>query len=317
MSFALAGSVVLAGTAAAQGWKPERNVEVTIPSGAGGSNDIFGRTIHRIWTDLKLVPATTSLVNRAAAEHVVAYTYISQKVGDPYTVGVMSTPLLVNPVEGRTQLTHNDVTPIAYMVTEPMIAVVRADSPLKNGQSLIDGLKKDPASYSIALTSTGHRVSIGLPLLKAGIPLKSVRMPAFKGGGELTTQVLGGHVDLLITSVSTSVPQIASGKMRGLAVSSSRRLTGPLAAVPTWQELGYQSSGSWKGFMAPKNITPAQVAFWEDVMRKVVQSDEMKKAAEENQWLLEFKGSEETRKWLDQEFAGLKSVLLELGLIKH
>ena len=317
VAFAAIGSLVVAGTASGQGWKPERNVELTIPSGAGGSNDIFGRVIHKVWTDLKLVPVPTSLVNRAAGEHVVAYTYVSQHTGDPYCVGVVSTPMIVNPVEGRTTLTHNDVTPIAYMVTEPMIAVVRADSPLKDGQSLIDALKKDPKSVSIALTSTGHRVSIGLPLLQAGVPLKSLRMPGFKSGGETTTQVLGGHVDVLVTSVSTSVPQITAGKMRGLAVSSMRRLSGPMAAVPTWHELGYESSGSWKGFMAPKGVTPAQVAFWEDVMRKIVQSEEIKKYAEENQWLVEFKGAAEFKKWLDQELASMKSVLSELGLVKH
>jgi putative tricarboxylic transport membrane protein len=295
-TFAVIGTIALAGPVCAQGWKPERNVELTIPSGAGGSNDIFGRVIHKVWTDLKLVPVSTSLVNRAAAEHVVAYTYVSQHPGDPYCVGVVSTPMVVNPVEGRTTLTHNDITPIAYMVTEPMIVVVRADSPLKNGQSMIDALKKDPGSLTIALTSTGHRVSIGMPLLKAGVPLKSLKMPAFKGGGELTTQVLGGHVDLLVTSVSTSVAQITSGKMRGIAVSSTRRLSGPMAGVPTWQEMGYQSSGSWKGFMGPKNLTPAQIAFWEDVMHKVTQSEEIKKYAEENQWIVEFKGAAEFKK---------------------
>ena len=317
VTFAVVGTIALASPACAQGWKPERNVELTIPSGAGGSNDIFGRVIHKVWTDLKLVPVSTSLVNRAAAEHVVAYTYVSQHPGDPYCVGVVSTPMVVNPVEGRTTLTHNDITPIAYMVTEPMIVVVRADSPLKNGQSMIDALKKDPGSLTIALTSTGHRVSIGMPLLKAGVPLKSLKMPAFKGGGELTTQVLGGHVDLLVTSVSTSVAQITSGKMRGIAVSSTRRLTGPLAGVPTWQEMGYQSSGSWKGFMGPKNLTPAQIAFWEDVMHKVTQSEEIKKYAEENQWIVEFKGAAEFKKWLDQELALMKSVMSELGLVKH
>jgi putative tricarboxylic transport membrane protein len=317
IALALMGLVLTSGTVSAQAWKPERNVELTVPSGPGGSNDIAGRVIQKLWVELNLLPVSSSITNRAGGEHVVAYTYVMQRTGDPHMLGVMSTPMLVNPVEGRTQLTHNDITPIAYLITEPMIAVVRADSPLKNGQSLIEALKKDPASKSIALTSTGHRVSIGLPLLKAGISIKAVRMPAFKSGGETTSAVLGGHVDVLVTSVSTSVPHITAGKMRGLAVSSEQRLGGPMAAVPTWRELGYQSSGSWKGIMGPKGITPAQIAFWEEVMRKTAQSDEIRKYADDNQWLVEFKGAAETKKWLDQEFAALKSVMSELGLIRH
>ena len=309
--------LLLAGTAAAQGWKPDRNVELTIPTSPGGSNDIAGRIIHKLWTELKLLPVPSSVVNRSGGEHIVAYTYFTQRPGDAHAIGVMSTPMLVNPIEGRTQLTHNDVTPIAYLITEPMIAVVRADSPIKTGRDLVEALRKNPGALSIALTSTGHRVSIGMPMQKAGVNIKGVRMPAFKGGGETSAAVLGGHADVQITSVSTSVPHITSGQMRGIAVSSTRRLSGALASVPTWQELGYQSSGSWKGVMAPKGITAAQVAFWEDVMRKSAQSDEIRQYAEQNQWLLEFKGAADTKKWLDEEFVALKATMTELGLVRQ
>lgn len=311
------GSVVLAGTASAQGWKPERNVELTVPSGPGGSNDIAGRIVQKLWTDLNLLPVSSSVVNRAGGEHIVAYTYVQQRAGDPHMLGIMSTPMLVNPVEGRTQFTHNDFTPIAYLITEPMVAVVRADSPIKTGADLLDALKKNPASLSIALTSTGHRVSVGMPMQKAGVNIKAVRMPAFKSGGETTTAVLGGHADVQITSVSTSVPHVTAGKMRAIAVSSTKRLGGVMASVPTWQELGYQSSGSWKGVVAPKGITPAQIAFWEEVMRRTAQSDEIRQYAEKNLWLVEFKGAAETRKWLDDESAALKVIMSELGLVRQ
>ncbi len=310
LTFAAAG-------AHAQGWKPDRNVELVLPASPGGSNDIAGRTIQKVWTDLNLLPVSSSVVNRSGGEHNVAYTYVAQRAGDAHTLGLMSTPLLVNQIDGRSQLTQNDVTPIAHLITEPMIAVTRVESTLITGRDVVEALRKNPAALSIALTSSGHRVSIGMPLLKAGITLKGVRMPAFKGGGESVTAVLGGHADLLVTSVSTSVPHIASGKMRGLAVSSTKRLGGPLAQVPTWQELGYTSSGSWKAIMAPKGITPAQIAYWEDIVRRTAQSDELKQYAEKNQWIIEFKGSAEFRKWLDEELVARRSAMTELGLLKQ
>jgi putative tricarboxylic transport membrane protein len=317
MALLAAGSVVLADIASAQGWKPERNVELTIPSGPGGSNDIAGRIIQKLWTDLNLLPVSSAVVNRAGGGHVVAYTYVQQRSGDPHMLGVMSTPLLMNHVEGRTPLSYNDVTPIAYLITEPMVVVVRADSPIKTAKDLLEALKKNPASLSLALTSTGHRVSIGMPMQKAGVDVKSVRVPVFKSGGETTNAVLGGHADVQITSVSTSVPQVSAGTMRALAVSSTKRLGGVMAQVPTWQELGYQSSGSWKGVMAPKGITPPQIAFWEGVMRKTAQSDEIRQYTEKNLWLVEFKGAADTRKWMDEESASLKAVLSSLGLVKQ
>jgi putative tricarboxylic transport membrane protein len=300
----------------AQGWKPERSVELVIPTSPGGSNDIAGRTLHKLWSELKLLAVPSAVVNRSGGEHIVAYTYIQQRAGDPYSIGLMSTPMLVNPIEGRTQLTHHDVTPVAYLITEPMVAVVRADSPIQTGRDLVETLRKDPKALSIALTSTGHRVSIGLPLYRAGINVKSVRMPAFKGGGESAMAVLGGHADVQITSVSTAVPHVTGGKMRAVAVSSSRRMGGVMANVPTWEELGYVSSGSWKGVFAPPGITPAQLAYWEEIMQRTAQSDEIRRYAEANLWLVEFKGAAETRKWLDQEAAVLKTIMTELGLVR-
>ncbi|MGH8661843.1 MAG: tripartite tricarboxylate transporter substrate binding protein [Burkholderiales bacterium] len=307
----------LAGPALAQGWKPERNIELTVPTSPGGSNDIAARIVHRLWNELKLLPVPSSVTNRSGGEHVVGYTYIQQRAGDPHHIGIMSTPMVFNPLQGRTGLTHNDFTPIAYLITEPMVAVVRADSPLKTGKDLLEALGRNPASLSIALTSTGHRLSIGLPMSKAGVNIKAVRTPVFKGGGETATAVLGGHADVQITSVSTSVPHVTGGQMRAIAISSGKRLGGVMASVPTWQELGYQSSGSWKGFVAPPGITSAQIAFWEEVMRRTAQSEEILQYAEKNLWLVEFKGAAETRKWLDEEAAALKPLLVELGLVKQ
>jgi putative tricarboxylic transport membrane protein len=69
--------------------------------------------------------------------------------------------------------------------------------------------------------------------------------------------------------------------------------------------------------MAPKGITPPQIAFWEDVMRKTAQSDEIRQYAERTLWLVEFKGAADTRKWMDEESASLKAVLGSLGLVKQ
>lgn len=312
----LGAGALLAGPALAQGWKPERAVELTIPTSPGGSNDIAARIVQKLWTELKLLPVPSSVANRSGGEHVVGYSFIHSRAGDPHHIGIMSTPMVLNPIQGRSALTHGDLTPIAYLITEPMVAVVRADSPLKTGKDLIDALGSNPASLSIALTSTGHRLSIGLPMRKAGVNIKAVRMPVFKGGGETATAVLGGHADVQITSVSTSVPHVAGGQMRAIAISSTRRLGGAMASVPTWQELGYASTGSWKGFVAPGGITAAQVAFWEEVMRRTAQSEEILQYAEKNLWLVEFKGAAETRKWLDDEAAALKPILADLGLVK-
>ncbi|HXV10506.1 MAG TPA: tripartite tricarboxylate transporter substrate binding protein [Burkholderiales bacterium] len=310
------GALVLAGTAPAQDWKPERPIELTIPAGPGGSNDITARIVQKIWSNLNLLPVPSSVMNRGGGGHVVAYTYLRGRAGDPYSLSLVSTPLLMNYATGRSKLSYKDVTPIAMLTDEPMVVVVRVDSPLKTGQDLLDALKKDPGSLSIALTSDGHRVSIGLPLQKAGISIKGIRIVAFKSGGETTTALMGGHADVVITSVSSLIPHATAGKLRGIAVSSSKRLGGPVADMPTWQELGYPSSGSWKGIAGPPGLTPEQVEYWEGVMRTTAQSEELAAYAQKNQWLIAFKGSAETVQWMEEESARLKDVVQALGLVR-
>lgn len=313
-----AAGAMLANDAAAQAWKPEKPVELTVPSGPGGSNDAAGRVIQKLWTDLKLLPVPSSVVNRPGGGHQIAYTYVQQRAGDPHSIGIMSTPIVLNYAEGRpAALNPRDVTPIAYMITEPMVAAVRPDSPIKTGQDLLNALKKDPNSLAIALTSLGHRVSVGLPMQKAGVDSKAVRVVVFKSGGETTTAVLGGHADVVITSISSLVPHQTAGRLRGIAVSSDQRLSGPMAAIPTWKEMGYVSSGSWKGIVAPPGLAPAQIAYWEQVAQKTAQSPEIAEYAQKNQWIVEYKNSAETRKWMDEEVARLKEVLSALGLVKR
>ena len=313
-----AASAMLANGAGAQAWKPEKPVELTVPSGPGGSNDAAGRVIQKLWTDLKLLPVPSSVVNRPGGGHQIAYTYVQQRAGDPHSIGIMSTPIVLNYAEGRpAALNPRDVTPIAYMITEPMVAAVRPDSPIKTGQDLLAALKKDPNSLAIALTSLGHRVSVGLPMQKAGVDSKAVRVVVFKSGGETTTAVLGGHADVVITSISSLVPHQTAGRLRGIAVSSDQRLSGPMAAIPTWKEMGYVSAGSWKGIVAPPGLTPAQVAYWEQVAQKTAQSPEIAEYAQKNQWIVEYKNSADTRKWMDEEVARLKDVLTALGLVKR
>src|SRR5258705_9229047 len=74
--------MVFAGAAYAQGWNPQRNVEVIVPSTAGGSLDTTGRTVTRIWGELKLLPVSSSISNRPGGGHAVAYNYIAQRSGD-------------------------------------------------------------------------------------------------------------------------------------------------------------------------------------------------------------------------------------------
>ena len=313
-------AVLLAQPAWSQGWKPQRNVELIVPAGAGGSLDTTGRTVHKIWGDLKLVPATSTIVNRSGGGHAIAYGFLNQRAGDPHYMSITSATILTNHINGRLSVTYTDFTPLAVLLTEYVAFAVRAESPIKTGKDLVETLKKNPAALSIALSSAAggtHHITVGLPLQSGGVDITKVKLVSFNSTSDAVTALLGGHVDVMSGGTVQISPHVESGKLRVIAVTSSKRMTGALASAPTWPELGYKGVfENWRGVIGTKGMTAEQTAYWEGVLRSVVQSDEFRKYAERNQWDDTFKGAAEMRTFLDGQYGELKSVMAFLGLAK-
>ncbi|OGA47102.1 MAG: hypothetical protein A3G24_16975 [Betaproteobacteria bacterium RIFCSPLOWO2_12_FULL_62_13] len=306
--------------ALAQGWKPVRNVELIIPASAGGSLDNTGRTIQRVWDALGAVPTATTIVNRAGGGHAKAYAYLTQQTGDPNFLSITSATILTNHINGRLPHTYSDFTPLATMVTEYIAFAVKPDSPIKTGKDLLEALRKNPGALSIGLSSAlggTHHISVGLPLQSAGIDLKPLKLVAFNDSSAAVTALLGGHLDVISTSNVILSPHIAEGRLRAIAISSPKRIAGVFAGTPTWPELGQKGVfENWRGVIGAKDITPQQIAFWENVLRKVNESKEFQEYATKNQWVSEFKGAAETRVFMKQMYDELKSVMTFLGLAK-
>lgn len=318
LSFVGVSALLLPGLAPAQGWKPDRHVELIVPATAGGSLDHVGRVFQKLWEEQKLVPTSSAVVNRAGGGHAVAYTFLNQQAGNPHFMSITSSTLHTSHINNRIKLSYRDFTPLTVMLTEYIGFAVRTESPLKTGKDLIEALRKDPGGLSLAISSAvggTHHISFGMPLLSGQVDIKKTKMVAFNSTGEAVTALLGGHVDVLSGGTVQIAPHVASGKMRLLAVTSAQRLPGPLASAPTWPELGYKGVfENWRGVIGTKNMTPEQVAYWDGVFGKIAASAEFKAMAEKNQWVINYKNSAETRKFFESEYAELKEVMDFLGL---
>lgn len=304
----------------AQGWKPDRNVALIIPSTAGGSLDNVGRTIQRMWDQQKLVPVSSTIINMGGGGHAIAYNFLNQRAGNPLFMSITSSTLHASHINGRVPQSYKDFTPLAVMLTEYIAIAVRADSPLKTGKDLVEALRKEPGRYSLALSSAvggTHHISFALPLLSGKVDIKKTKLVAFTSTGEAVTALLGGHVDVLSGGTVQIAPHVASGRMRLLAVSSPKRLPGPLASAPTWAEQGQKGVlENWRGVIGTKGMTPAQIAYWDGVFSKIAGSAEFKEIADKNQWIIDYKSSKDTTQFFASEYAELKNVMDFLGLSK-
>ena len=133
-------------------WKPDHTVEVVVFAAPGGGNDKSARVMHKIWTENKMLEAVVT--NKVGGGGSLAYTYVSQKAGDPHSIAIAQAGLITNHITGRSPIHYTDLTPLAFVGSEPVGLAVRTESPHRNLKELVDQLKKDPQSLAIAVGST-------------------------------------------------------------------------------------------------------------------------------------------------------------------
>jgi len=311
------GGIAAPFPAAAQGWRPEKPVELLVSSAPGGSNDRIARTIQKIAQEQKLVVSPVSVINKPGGNQTISRAYINQNPGDAHYLDIGNPTLIANQVAGRQQF--RDFTPIALLINEFAAFTVRADSPLRNAQDLVVQLRKDPESVAVGVSNRGGTNHLTLSLLAkaAGIDPRRLKVVVFKTNAEGLTAMLGGHIQLVSSTVATAVGQMRDGKARIISVGAPQRMGGDLAQVPTLREQGYDVSlSNWRAIIGPRGLSPAQVAYWEDVLSKVVATEEWKSGLERQFWDGNFLRSREFAKYMENEYAQTKSLMLDLGFAK-
>ena len=315
-----AASLWSAAALAQPAWKPEKAVELIAPSAPGGGTDRTARLIQKIWQDRRALEVPVSVVNKSGGQGAVALTYLKSHAADPHFLEIASAVVLTNHIIGASTYSYTDFTPIAMLNSEYVVFAVKTDSPLASLGDLRVRLRKDPASVSIAVgTSLGgaNHVAAAAVARAAGADAKKLKTIVFKSSAESAVAGLGGHVDVVISSASILLPHLTSGAMRFLAVSAPNRLAGPLAAVPTLREQGVDAAVDNFRFMtAPPGIAPEKAAYWEQMLLKVSSAEEWKSDLARNGWENAWRGSRDTRAYLDAQYAELKNVLVEMGFAK-
>jgi len=306
--------------AADPAWQPSRNVEIIAPAAGGSALDAVARIFQRVLQEQKMLPVTASVVNKAGGGNAVGFAYLNSRAGDGHAVLVTPFTIITNRITGANPLNYQDITPLAMLADEHIGFVVNAASPIRSGRDLLERLKKDPESVSMALASAlgnANHIAVCLVGKTVGADPRRFKIAVFNSSGESITAVLGGHVELAITTTGLLGPHVESGRIRVLGVAAPARLAGPLAGVPTWREQGVDVVfSSWRALIGPRGLTPEQVAYWEAIAAKVSTQKEWVTELERNSLVPGYQGSSATRKLLSQQAEQLRVILTELGLAR-
>lgn len=320
---AIVASLLLAGAwpAAAQTqWRPEKNIEVVVGVNPGGSMDRTARDVQA-FLQKALTGRTSTVVNKPGGGHSIALTYLAQQRGDAHYLQVIHFLLFTNYLTGRTPLNHTSVTPIALLFNENFGFAVKADSPIKTAADMVQRLKKDPGSLSFSVSTglgTVNHILAARVGQASGVDPKKMKYVVFNSASEGVTSVAGGHVDVTVTTLFSIQSMVEKGLLRFIAVATPKRMPGAMAQVPTLREQGIDVDlASWRSVVAPAGITPAQIAYWDDVFSKMTKSEDWRSNLEKNFLTDHYLSSADTRKFFDNEFGKYKSILTELGMTKQ
>ena len=300
--------------AAAQ-WKPTKPVEVVVHTGPGGGNDVLARAIAQMMEKEKLLPVRMQVINKPGGNGAVAAAFLKEKEGDVNTIGLITSVWIATPlVSKEAKVTLKDLQPIARLMLEPAVVVVRADSPYKTLSDFINAAKAKPGQLKQSGGSLTSRDNLVHQALQAHTGTKWAFV-SFPGGGERVAALLGGHVDMMVIEPQEAGEQIRAGKMRAIAQIADHRLAG-MPGVPTMKEAGYDLTlaPQIRGVVAPPGVPREVVAYWEDRFAKLVQTASWKKYLTDNQLEDDFLPGPEFAKAIDATQNQLREQFKEAGI---
>ncbi|SMP68484.1 Bug family tripartite tricarboxylate transporter substrate binding protein [Anoxynatronum buryatiense] len=299
---------------------PARAMEFVAPAGAGGGWDLTIRTVGRILQETGIVEVPMPVTNREGGGGGVNLAYMQEKAGSDDYIAVYSPPLLLINLNGSTQLSYENTTPLARLITDYQAFMVGQNSQYSNIHEVMEALKADPKSVKVAGTSAAgsmDHIAFLIIAKEAGVEnLSEIDYIAFQDGSS-ASQLMGGHVDLLSTSLSQVSGLIESGDLVVLAQTAPHRVgTGVMGEIPTCIEEGINATfENWRGLFGPPEMPGYAVDYWSEVLAEMVTTDEWQAALVSNGWDDAYLDAAGFKSFLEIANESYKMILDEIGML--
>jgi tripartite-type tricarboxylate transporter receptor subunit TctC len=235
---------------------PTRAIHVVVGFAAGGGNDIIARAFGQKLSEGLGQPVI--IENRPGGGAIVATEHVAKSAPDGYTLLVGASGMAINP-SVYAKLPYDsirDFVAVSEIASYPLILMVNASSPIKSVAELVAYAKANPDKANYASSSASFQLVTELFKQTTGVPMQAI---TYKSATESVMAVLSGQVTMTIADAGPVLSQIQGGKVRALAVASSKRIA-ELPDVPTLKEAGIDINADlWTGIFAPGDTPPAIV----------------------------------------------------------
>jgi tripartite-type tricarboxylate transporter receptor subunit TctC len=255
---------------------PDHPVKIVVPFAAGGPTDVMARLIAQKLSEK--LNQQFYVENHPGAGGNIGMVQVARATPDGYTIMLASSSFVVNPslYANSPYDPYKDFSPVTLAAATPNILVVNPAVPAKTVKELIEVIRANPGKYPVGSPGIGTTPQLASELFKLTYKLDATSVP-YNGAGPFTQALLAGQIEFGFVALPPTAAQVASGNLRGLAVTSLKR-SSALPQVPTLAEAGVegQESETMQGVLAPAG-TPAEItALLNREIVKVMQSPDIK-----------------------------------------
>lgn len=292
-------------------------LKITAPAAPGGGWDGAARSLQQVMSATRAAKSVQVVNVPGAGGTVGLAQFVNTAKGDGNQLMVMGITMVGAVLTNKSPVTLDSVTPIARLTGDALVIVVPANSPHKTLNDLAAALKADTSKVVWAGGSAGgaDHILAGLVAKAAGGDASKLNYVPFSGGGEALAEMLGGRVTAGISGYNEFESQIKAGKLRALAISTSKRMAG--VDVPTIKEQGLDVEVvNWRGIVAGPGVSAAQKAALVAAVTKALKSDEWAKVRQARGWDDAYLDADAFAAFLKADQTRVKDVLTTIGLVK-
>jgi tripartite-type tricarboxylate transporter receptor subunit TctC len=271
----------LAVPAAAEGWEPQKPVEMVIMAGAGGGADRLARLFQSIIQKENLTSMPVMPTNKGGGSGAEAMRYLVDKSGDDHIIMATLNSYYTTPLRTDIGVDIGEFTPIARMALDTFVLWVNADSDIQTLEDYVAAVQAAGGNWKMGGTGTGAEDSLVTALLEKEFGITHTYVP-FEGGGDVAKALVGGHVDATVNNPSEAMGFWKAEKVRPIATLTVERIEA-MPDVPTMTELGHPVVYEMqRSFVGPAGMSPEAVAYYTDMFTKLSESPEWQTYMSEN-----------------------------------
>lgn len=293
----------------AAAWEPDKPVTLVVPAGTGGGADQMSRFIQGVVAKNNLMKQPIVVLNKAGGAGAEGFLDVKNSNGDADKIIITLSNLFTTPLATGVPFNWKDLTPVSMLALDQFVLWVNSSSPYKTAKEYIDAVKAGDDKH-FKMGGTGSKQEdqiITVALERATAPKKFTYVP-YKGGGAVATQLVGGHIDSSVNNPIEAVTHWKSGSVRPLCIFAAKRsaytekVTKDMAwsDIPTCKESGVDTEYEMlRGIFTAPGVKPDQVAFYVDLFKKVIATDDWKKFMSDGAYNQTFMSGPEFHSWLE------------------